>query len=158
MRDLNETTVTAAVLEQMARTTDPRLRQIMDAAVRHLHDDLLELLEASVNGALNKVELKWSPTASVCVVMASGGYPGSYAKGKSISGLAQAGRLPNTKVFHAGTARTGEEILTNGGRVLGVTAWAKTLTDARASAYAAVERIQFEGAHFRRDIAVKALR
>ena len=74
-----------------------------------------------------KMELKWSPMPSVCVVMASGGYPGSYAKGKPIRGLDEAARLPNTKVFHAGTARAGDQIVTSGGRVLGVTAWAKDL-------------------------------
>ena len=96
--------------------------------------------------------------SSVCVVMASAGYPGNYAKGKPIYGLDEAARLPNTKVFHAGTARAGDQIVTSGGRVLGVTAWAKDLRSARDAAYAAVETIRFEGAHFRRDIAAKALR
>ena len=141
------------VIEFNARFGDPEAQVYLT----RLENDLVELLEASVDGALGKLELKWSPMFSVCVVMASGGYPGSYAKGKPISGLAEVGRLPNTKVFHAGTARTAERIVTNGGRVLGVTAWAKTLADARNLAYAAVERIQFEGAHFRRDIAAKAL-
>jgi phosphoribosylamine--glycine ligase len=142
------------VIEFNARFGDPEAQVYLT----RLENDLMELLEASADGALSKVELKWSPMASVCVVMASGGYPGSYAKGKPISGLAEGGRLPNTKVFHAGTARSGDQIVTNGGRVLGVTAWAKSLADARTSAYAAVERIRFEGAHFRRDIAAKALR
>jgi phosphoribosylamine--glycine ligase len=142
------------VIEFNARFGDPEAQVYLT----RLENDLVELLEASTDGALSKVELKWSPMASVCVVMASGGYPGSYAKGKPINGLAETGRLPNTKVFHAGTARSGDQIVTNGGRVLGVTAWAKNLSEARASAYAAVERIQFEGAHFRRDIAAKALR
>jgi len=91
-------------------------------------------------------------------VMASGGYPGSYAKGKPISGLAEANALPNTKVFHAGTAKAGDQIATNGGRVLGVTAWGADLKSAQAAAYAAVERIHFDGAQFRRDIAAKALK
>jgi phosphoribosylamine--glycine ligase len=90
--------------------------------------------------------------------MASAGYPGSYAKGKPIQGLAEAARLPSTKVFHAGTARAGDQTVTAGGRVLGVTAWAKDLRAAREAAYAAVETIRFEGAQFRRDIAAKALR
>jgi phosphoribosylamine--glycine ligase len=141
------------VIEFNARFGDPEAQVYLT----RLENDLVELLEASANGALGKLELKWSPMASVCVVMASGGYPGSYAKGKPIDGLEEAARLPNTKVFHAGTARSGGQIVTNGGRVLGVTAWANTLADARASAYEAVERIQFEGAHFRRDIAAKAL-
>jgi phosphoribosylamine--glycine ligase len=103
------------------------------------------------------MELKWSPTASVCVVMASGGYPGGYEKGKPIRGLEEAAKLPNVKVFHAGTAKSGEQIVTSGGRVLGVTAWAKDLRAAQAAAYAAVEKIHFDGMKFRRDIAAKAL-
>jgi len=122
-----------------------------------LENDLVEVLEASVGGTLDKVELKWSPMASVCVVIASAGYPGAYARAKVIHGLAEAARPPNIKVFHAGTARAGDQIVTNGGRVLGVTAWAKDLRGARDAAYAAVEKIQFESAQFRRDIAAKAL-
>jgi len=91
-------------------------------------------------------------------VMASGGYPGSYAKGKPIHGLDEVAKLPDAKVFHAGTVLKDGQIVTNGGRVLGVTAWAKDLRGAQAAAYAAVEKISFEGAHFRRDIAAKALR
>jgi phosphoribosylamine--glycine ligase len=119
---------------------------------------LVDLLEASIDGTLAKYELKWKSDAAVCVVMASGGYPGSYAKGKAIRGLAEAARLPNTKVFHAGTARQGDTTVTSGGRVLGVTAWAPSLEAAQRNAYAAVEKIQFDGAQFRRDIAAKALR
>jgi phosphoribosylamine--glycine ligase len=89
--------------------------------------------------------------------LASGGYPGSYAKGKPIRGLEQVAKVPNAKVFHAGTAKTGKHIVTNGGRVLGVTAWAKDLRSARDAAYAAVDQIEFEGAQFRRDIAAKGL-
>ena len=89
--------------------------------------------------------------------MASGGYPGNYAKGKVISGLDAANALPHAKVFHAGTARAGDNIVTNGGRVLGVTAMGKDIRAAQAAAYAAVECIQFEGAQFRRDIAAKAM-
>ncbi|MGA2179865.1 MAG: phosphoribosylamine--glycine ligase [Verrucomicrobiota bacterium] len=141
------------VLEFNARFGDPETQVYLP----RLENDLVELLDASASGTLDKIELKWSPMASVCVVMASGGYPGSYAKGKPILGLAEAAKLPNTKVFHAGTAKSGNEIVTNGGRVLGVTAWAKNLKSAQAAAYAAVEKIHFDGAHFRRDIAAKAL-
>jgi phosphoribosylamine--glycine ligase len=141
------------VLEFNARFGDPETQVYLP----RLENDLVELLDASVNGALDKVELKWSPLAAVCVVMASGGYPGSYAKGKPILGLAEAAKLPNVKVFHAGTAKSGDQIVTNGGRVLGVTARGKDLQSAQAAAYAAVEKIHFEGAHFRRDIAAKAL-
>ena len=142
------------VLEFNARFGDPETQVYLT----RLENDLAELLVASIEGHLGKMELKWSPMPSVCVVMASAGYPGSYAKGKPIRGLAEAARLPNTKVFHAGTAHAGDEIVTAGGRVLGVTAWAKDLRSARDAAYAAVATIRFEGAQFRRDIASKALR
>jgi phosphoribosylamine--glycine ligase len=140
------------VLEFNARFGDPETQVYLT----RLENDLLELLDASVSGALEKHELGWSPLASVCVVMASGGYPGNYAKGKVITGLDAANALPNTKVFHAGTALKDGQIATNGGRVLGVTALGKDLKSAQAAAYAAVERIHFEGAHYRRDIAAKA--
>ena len=141
------------VIEFNARFGDPETQVYLT----RLENDLVELLSASVDGTLGNMELRWSRTASVCVVMASGGYPGSYAKGKPISGLAEAGALPNTKIFHAGTAKAGDQIVTNGGRVLGVTAWAGTLSAARDAAYQAVERIHFDGAHYRHDIAAKAL-
>jgi phosphoribosylamine--glycine ligase len=141
------------VLEFNARFGDPETQVYLP----RLENDLVELLLASAEGRLGSIELKWSPTHAVCVVMASGGYPGSYAKGKTISGLGEAARLPNTKVFHAGTVKSGEQFVTSGGRVLGVTAWAKDLKAAQAAAYAAADRIRFDGAHFRRDIAAKAL-
>jgi len=141
------------VLEFNARFGDPEAQ----AYLTRLESDLVELLEASRSGTLGKIELKWSATASVCVVMASGGYPASYEKGKVISGLDAAKAMPHTKVFHAGTAKSGGKIVTNGGRVLGVTALGKDLRMARDRAYAAVGKIQFDGAHFRRDIAGKAL-
>lgn len=141
------------VLEFNARFGDPETQVYLT----RLENDLVELLDASVSGQLHRVELKWRPEVAVCVVMASGGYPGSYAKGKPIRGLEEAGRLPNTKVFHAGTADAAGAIVTHGGRVLGVTAWGADLSAARETAYAAVDRIQFEGAQFRRDIGAKAL-
>jgi phosphoribosylamine--glycine ligase len=141
------------VLEFNARFGDPETQVYLT----RLENDLLELLEASVAGTLDRVELRWKPEASVCVVMASAGYPGSYARGKPIAGLDAAAALPNTKVFHAGTALRDGQIVTNGGRVLGVTALGRDLKSAVAAAYAAVERIHFEGAHFRRDIAARAL-
>ena len=140
------------VLEFNARFGDPETQVYLT----RLENDLVELLDASVTGMLDKIELKWSPLASVCVVMASGGYPGNYAKEKIISGLEAANALPRTKVFHAGTALKDGQIVTNGGRVLGVTALGKELKSAQTAAYAAVEKIQFDGAHFRRDIAAKA--
>ena len=142
------------VLEFNARFGDPETQVYLT----RLENDLLEVLDASVNGTLENINLSWKSGASVCVVMASGGYPASSTKGKVISGLAEAAALPNTKVFHAGTARIGDQIVTNGGRVLGVTAWGENLTTARDAAYRAVEKIRFDGMQFRRDIAAKALR
>lgn len=141
------------VLEFNARFGDPETQVYLT----RLESDLVELLEASVDGTLAKQELKWNPMPSVCVVLASGGYPGNYVKGKPIKGLDEVARLPNVKVFHAGTALSGENIVTSGGRVLGVTAWARDLPAARQTAYAALERISFEGAQFRKDIGLKAL-
>jgi phosphoribosylamine--glycine ligase len=120
-----------------------------------LETDLLDLLEACVDGTLSKCEPRFRGVA-VCVVMASAGYPGSARKGQIIHGLEEAARLPDTKVFHAGTARDGDKIVTAGGRVLGVTALGSTLAEARDRAYLAVSKIQFDGAQFRRDIAAKA--
>jgi phosphoribosylamine--glycine ligase len=141
------------VLEFNARFGDPETQVYLT----RLENDLVELLDASVSGTLASVELKWSSLASVCVVMASGGYPGNYAKGKVISGLDAAAKLTNTKVFHAGTALKDGQFVTNGGRVLGVTALGKDLKAAQAAAYAAVEKIRFDGAQFRRDIGAKAM-
>ena len=140
------------VLEFNARFGDPETQVYLP----RLENDLVELLDASVNGTLDKIELKWKPMTAVCVVLASGGYPGSYAKGGPILGLAEAAKLPNVKVFHAGTAKNGNEIVTNGGRVLGVTALGRDLKSAQTAAYDAVGKICFEGAQFRRDIAAKA--
>jgi phosphoribosylamine--glycine ligase len=140
------------VLEFNARFGDPETQVYLT----RLENDLVELLLASADGALGRMELRWSSLASVCVVMASGGYPGSYPKGKVITGLEAANALPQTKVFHAGTAVLDGQIITNGGRVLGVTALGRDLRGAQAAAYAAVAAVHFEGAHFRRDIAAKA--
>jgi phosphoribosylamine--glycine ligase len=139
------------VLEFNARFGYPETQ----AYLTRLENDLVELLEASLDGTLAKTEIRWSPLSSVCVVMASAGYPGAYQKGKTITGLEKAAKMPNTKVFHAGTARVGQEIVTSGGRVLGVTAWATDLGQARQAAYAAVDMIKFEGAQFRNDIGRK---
>ncbi len=141
------------VLEFNARFGDPEAQVYLT----RLENDLVELLDASVDGTLDKMELKWKPEASVCVVMASGGYPSNYEKGKLIRGLGDAAKLPGVKVFHAGTALKDGQIVTSGGRVLGVTALGKDLQAAQAAAYAAAEKIQFEGAQFRRDIGAKAM-
>ncbi|MGC8989545.1 MAG: phosphoribosylamine--glycine ligase [Verrucomicrobiia bacterium] len=141
------------VLEFNARFGDPETQVYLP----RLQNDFVELLEACIDGTLDRFTLSWSQTHAVCVVIASAGYPGSYAKGKPISGLEEAAKLPNVKVFHAGTAMANGQIVTSGGRVLGVTAWGPTLKEARDAAYAAVERIRFEGAQYRPDIAAKAL-
>jgi phosphoribosylamine--glycine ligase len=142
------------VLEFNARFGDPETQVYLT----RLEDDLVDLLEASVDGALGPRQLNWRPEPSVCVVMASQGYPGHYTKGKVIRGIPEAEANPNLKVFHAGTALSSAQLVTNGGRVLGVTAWAKDLAAARAAAYAGVQAIEFEGAHSRSDIAARGLK
>jgi len=141
------------VLEFNARFGDPETQVYLT----RLENDLVELLDASAGGTLDKIELQWKPEASVCVVMASGGYPGSYEKGKPICGLEEAAKLSGVKVFHAGTAMKDGQVVTSGGRVFGVTALGRDLKAARAAAYAAVEQIHFDGAQFRRDIGAKAM-
>lgn len=141
------------VLEYNARFGDPETQPLM---VR-LKSDLLEALLAVCRGELDKVNLEWDPRPSVCVVMASGGYPGPYEKGKVIEGLEQAAELDDVVVFHAGTASLDGQIVTAGGRVLGVTALGADIAQAKSRAYEAVSRIDFEGAYFRRDISDKAL-
>jgi len=137
------------VLEFNARFGDPETQVYL----MRFESDLVEILEACVDGTLDRIDLKWRAEAAVCVVMASGGYPGDYAKGKPITGLESVAALPQTKVFHAGTAMRDGHVVSNGGRVLGVTTLGADLSQARAAAYAAVERITFENAQFRRDIA-----
>ncbi len=141
------------VLEFNARFGDPETQVYLT----RLENDLVEVLDASVAGTLHKVELKWSPMASVCVVIASAGYPGTVVKGKAISGLDEVAKLPNVKVFHAGTAMVGGKVVTNGGRVLGVTGMGYSVGASRDVAYTALNRIRFEGAQWRTDIALKAL-
>jgi phosphoribosylamine--glycine ligase len=139
------------VLEFNCRFGDPETQVLLT----RLESDLVDLLEATIDGKLAAVQVKWRPDSAVCVVMASGGYPGSYATGKPITGLDTAGE--GVTVFHAGTRTEKELPVTAGGRVLGVTALAADLAAARRRAYAAVEKIHFDGAQYRRDIAVKGL-
>ena len=141
------------VLEFNARFGDPETQAIL---VR-LESDLLDALEACVDGRLAEITLRWAPGASVCVVASSGGYPGSYKTGLPISGLGAAAQVPGVQVFHAGTAQVGGQMITAGGRVLGVTAAADTLGEALARAYQAMGEIEFEGMYYRRDIAHRAL-
>jgi phosphoribosylamine--glycine ligase len=142
------------VLEFNARFGDPETQPVL----ARMKGDLVEVLEAVVAGRLDQVSCEWSNQAAVCVVMASGGYPGSYEKGKEITGLENAEAMDGVIVFHAATKRADSRWLTNGGRVLGVTGLGDTLPDAIERTYEGVAAIHFDGAHFRRDIAQKALR
>jgi phosphoribosylamine--glycine ligase len=141
------------VLEFNCRFGDPETQAVLP----RLGADLVDLLDAAAQGALPEAEEKAAPDAAVCVVMASGGYPGEYASGKLIDGLEDAANTPNVAVFHAGTKQTDEGIVTAGGRVLGVTGTGDTIAGAIAAAYEGVSKIRFEGAHWRTDIGRKAL-
>jgi phosphoribosylamine--glycine ligase len=141
------------VLEFNARFGDPETQAIL---VR-LESDLVDALEACVDGTLASTSLRWAPGASACVVASSGGYPGSYKNGFPITGLAAAAQVPGVQVFHAGTAQLGGQTVTAGGRVLGVTAAADSLDQALARAYQALAEISFEGMYYRRDIGHRAL-
>ena len=141
------------VLEFNCRFGDPETQ----AVLFRLESDLVDICESVVKGTLPADPLRWSPDPSVCVVLASGGYPGSFTNGKPISGLDQVEKLPGVKVFHAGTAHSGNQIVSAGGRVLGVTASGPSLEAAAARAYEAVEIIRFEGMQYRRDIARVAI-
>lgn len=136
------------VLEYNVRFGDPETQPTL---VR-LKSDLFELLWATASGTLDQVELEWDPRPAVTVVLTSGGYPGPYTKGYPIEGIERAERDPDVVVFHAGTERKGGRLLTAGGRVLNVTALGRTVAEARQKAYAAVEKIEFQGMVFRRDI------
>jgi phosphoribosylamine---glycine ligase len=143
------------VLEFNCRFGDPETQPL----VMRLRTDLLDLIEAVVEDRLaefSEERLDWDRRPAVCVVMASQGYPGSYGRGKVITGLEAAGKLPDVKVFHAGTRLEKDVIVTDGGRVLGVTALGDTLAKAKQRAYEAVACIHFQGAFYRRDIADKA--
>ncbi len=140
----------AQVLEFNCRFGDPETQVILP----RLRSDLLEFLEATIDGRLAEIEPQWDQRVAVTVVLASAGYPDKYESGKEISGLAEAGALPDVHVFHAGTRRQNGRIVTAGGRVLAVTACADDAAAARGKAYAAVDCISFEGQQFRRDIAL----
>jgi phosphoribosylamine--glycine ligase len=142
------------VLEFNCRFGDPETQPIL---IR-LESDLVDAVEASIEGRISDGDFKWSKDASVCVVMASGGYPGTYEQGKRIDGLDEAGAVNGVKVFHAGTSKRDGVYYTAGGRVLGVTARARDLDTAVERAYEACAKIEFPGAHFRKDIAARALK
>ena len=142
------------VVEFNARFGDPETQVVLPL----LASDLVDVMLACAQGRLGEIEVKWSDAATVCVVMASGGYPESYKQGLPITGLEAAGALPDTIVFHAGTKEVDGEIVTAGGRVLGITAIGKDIRAAKDKAYAAVEYVKFTDAHYRHDIAWRALR
>ena len=142
------------VLEFNCRFGDPETQPLL----MRLKTDLVDLIEAVIEDRLSEFpedRLEWDPRPAVCVVMASQGYPGNYAKGKVISGLEEAARLPDVKIFHAGTTLENGRIVTDGGRVLGITALGDTIADARRRAYEAAGKIHFPGAFYRRDIAAR---
>ena len=142
------------VLEFNCRFGDPETQPIL----MRLESDLVDALEASIEGRVSEGDFKWSTDASVCVVMASGGYPGTFEMGKKISGLDEAAAVDGVKVFHAGTSKRDGEFYTAGGRVLGVSARATELETALQRVYQACGKIGFDGAHYRRDIAGRAMK
>ena len=141
------------VLEFNARFGDPETQAIL----MRLESDLVDALEACVDGTLSNTQLRWSEGASACVVASSSGYPGSYKTGFPISGLVEAARIPGVEVFHAGTALQDGKLVTAGGRVLGVSASALSLQEALDRAYQAMAEIRFAGMYYRRDIGHRAL-
>ena len=142
------------VLEFNVRFGDPETQPVL----MRMQSDLLEVMMAVVDETLEDITIKWDPKPTVCVVMSSGGYPGDYEKEKVITGIEEAETIDGVKVFHAGTrVNDAEQLVTSGGRVLGVTASGNDIAEAKAKAYSAVEKIKFEGAYCRKDIADKAL-
>jgi phosphoribosylamine---glycine ligase len=141
------------VLEFNCRLGDPEAQAI----IPRIDSDLAETLAATAEGALHRAPLSWKPGASICVVMASGGYPGAFEVDKKIEGLADAVAMPGVGVFHSGTKSRMQEFYTSGGRVLGVSAHGDGIEQARERAYTAVKKISFSGAHYRSDIARAAV-
>ena len=136
------------VIEYNARFGDPETQAVLS----RLETDIFDIFNAVIDGTLADIDIKWSDNAACCVCMASGGYPAKYEKGKVITGLDS---VTDSIVYHAGTKLSDGAMVTNGGRVLGVTANAKTLDEAIKKAYADVKKIHFDGVHFRTDIGVK---
>ena len=142
------------VLEFNCRFGDPETQAIL----MRLDSDLVDAFEASVEGRISEGDFKWSGDAAVTVVMASGGYPGSYEAGKKIYGLDEASRVEGVKIFHAGTTKREGDYYTAGGRVLNISARAATLPDAVNLAYDAIMKIRFDGMIYRKDIAARGLK
>ncbi len=143
----------AKVLEFNARMGDPEAQPLLF----RMKSDLVPLMLAALEGTLEGMTIQWEPLDAVCVVMASGGYPGSYEKGKMITGIQEAESLKGVKVFHAGTGSGPEGLITTGGRVLGVTAKCSGISEAINKVYQAVDKIRWENVHYRKDIGKKAL-
>jgi phosphoribosylamine--glycine ligase len=122
-----------------------------------LDSDLVDIVEAILDGTLAKAKIAWKPQSAVCVVLASGGYPGSYEKGREIKGLDKAAGRPGVMVFHAGTALRNGKVVTDGGRVLGVTGLGPGVAEAIKTAYSGVGDISFDGMHYRKDIGARAI-
>jgi len=142
------------VLEFNARFGDPETQVVLP----RLETDLIEIFNAVIEGNLHKINLKWKDNAVVCVVIASGGYPGKYQKGKVIGGLKNLEEMKDIIAFHAGTKLQDEKVVSSGGRVLGITAWADTIFKAKEKAYEGVEKIYFEEMYYRKDIALKGIK
>jgi phosphoribosylamine--glycine ligase len=142
------------VLEFNVRFGDPEAQVILT----RMKSDIVPIMLATISGGLDNVDLEWLPQASVCVVMASGGYPGQYDNGKEIKGLDSLKNQEGISVFHAGTKSENEKIVTNGGRVLNVVACGGDIKEAQKKVYEAVSKVSFDGAHYRRDIADKAIK
>jgi phosphoribosylamine--glycine ligase len=140
------------VLEFNCRFGDPEAQPLM----MRLQTDLVDVMVAMAEGKLDQVELTWDRRPALCVVATSKGYPGDYFKGTPITGIEQADSMPDVKVFHSGTKMEGKQLVTDGGRVLGVTALGNTFADAKRRAYAAIEKIHFDGMHYRKDIGHQA--
>ena len=140
------------VIEYNCRFGDPETQVVLP----RLKTDIMDIFEAINNETLSDLDIEWDGRACTCVIMASGGYPKSYPKGIEINGLTD-GQLDGVTVYHAGTKRDGDKLVTSGGRVLGVTALGASIEDALAKSYAGVEKIKFDGAHYRKDIGQKAL-
>lgn len=140
------------VLEYNARFGDPETQVVLP----RLKTDIIDIFNAVIDETLDSVKIEWDNNAAVCVILASGGYPGKYATGLEISGLKEAEKDPSVILFHAGTKLESGRLFTSGGRVLGVTATAGSMDKAREKAYAAVDKVHFEGMHYRKDIGIKA--
>jgi phosphoribosylamine--glycine ligase len=142
------------VLEFNCRFGDPETQPLM----MRLKSDLLAMMLATVDGKLDEADLQWDPRPALCVVASSKGYPGKYETGREITGVTEADATRDVKVFHSGTALRGNTLVTDGGRVLSVTALGNTISDAQKRAYQALDKVKFDGMHYRRDIGHQALR